>query len=82
MGAVVNAPIVIDVGKTNRKKIRDLEKGCGSIVTDVQDAVTEVTTSLGDQAEGKQFIPVVLVYRKKRKRNKRRGGGGLLPALF
>lgn len=81
MGAVVNAPIVIDVGKASRRKIRDLEKGCGPIVTDVQDAVTEVTASLGEQAEGKQFVPVVLIYRKKRRRNKR-GGGGLLPALF
>ena len=58
MGAVVNAPIVIDIGKTSRKKIRDLEKGCGPIVTDVQDAVTEVTTSLGEQAEGIEFVPL------------------------
>lgn len=80
MGATVNAPIVIDVGKTTRRKLRNLEKGCGPIVTDVQDAVAEVTTSLGEQADGKQFVPVVLVYRKKRKRNKRKNG--LLPSIF
>jgi hypothetical protein len=80
MGAIVNAPIVLDVGKAKRKDIKNLEKGCGKIVVDVQDAVTEVTSSLGDQAEGKQFVPVVLVYRKKRRRNKK--GNGLLPALF
>ncbi len=80
MGAIVSAPIVIDAGKTTRRKLRDLEKGCGPIVTDVQDAVAEVTTSLGDQAEGKQFVPVVLVYRKKRRRGKR--SSGILPSIF
>jgi hypothetical protein len=80
MGATVNAPIVIDAGKTTRRKLRNLEKGCGPIVTDVQDAVAEVTSSLGDQADGKQFVPVVLVYRKKRKRNKRQNG--ILPSIF
>jgi len=80
MGATVNAPIVIDAGKTTRRKLRNLEKGCGPIVTDVQDAVAEVTTSLGEQADGKQFVPVVLVYRKKRKRNKRKNV--ILPSIF
>jgi len=82
MGAVVNAPIILDLGKASKKSIRDLEAGCGRIVTDVQDAVSEVTASLGDAGDGKQFIPVVLIYRKKRKRNRRGGGGGLFPSLF
>jgi hypothetical protein len=84
-GPVVNAPIILDVGKASRKNIRDMSQGCGRLMGDVQDAVSEVTASLGEQADGKQLVPVILVYRKKRR--KRRGKrnkafGGLFPALF
>jgi len=47
---------------------------------DVQDAMAEVTASLGEKANGQQLVPVVLLYRKKSRRSKR--GGGIFPALF
>jgi len=81
MGPILNAPIILDLGKTSRKNIRELEEGRGRLVGEVQDAMAEVTASLGDQAEGKQLVPVVLIYRKKCKR-RRKGGGGLFPILF
>jgi hypothetical protein len=72
MAAVLNAPIILDLGKTKRKNIKDLKQGRGKLLGDIEDAMKEVSTSLGDQADGKHLIPVVLVYRKKAKR--RRGG--------
>jgi hypothetical protein len=79
MGAIMNAPVVLDLGKASRKNIRQLKEGQGKLLTDVQDALKEVTNSLGDKADGKQLVPVVLVYRKKARK---RRGGGLLPLLF
>lgn len=72
MAPIVNAPIILDVGRTGRRNIKDLEQGCGKLMNDVNDAITEVTTSLGEQADGKQFVPVVLLYRKKQRKNGRR----------
>jgi hypothetical protein len=72
MAAVLNAPIILDLGKTKRKNIKDLKQGRGKLLGDIEDAMKEVSTSLGDQADDKHLIPVVLVYRKKAKR--RRGG--------
>jgi len=78
MTATLNAPIIVDLGKASRKRVRQLKQGRGRLVDDVQDALSEVTTSLGDQADGKQLIPVVLLYRRKGRRSR----GGLIPALF
>ena len=77
MGPILNAPIILDLGKTKRRNIKDLRQGRGRLVGDIEDAMKEVSSSLGEQANGKQLIPVVLLYRKKSKR--RRGGGGLFP---
>lgn len=78
-GPIVNAPIILDVGKTSRKNIRQIKQGQGKLMDDVQDAMAEVTASLGDQANGQHLIPVVLLYRKKSRRNKK---GGVLPVFF
>lgn len=76
MAAVLNAPIILDLGKTKRKNINELKQGRGKLVDEVEDALKEVSTSLGEQAEGKQLIPVVIVYKKKARR---RRAGGLFP---
>jgi hypothetical protein len=84
-GPVMNAPIILEVGKTKKRNIRDMERGQGKILADLQEAMVEVTATLGADAEGKQLVPVVLVYRRKgKKRRKRRGGrgGGFLPTFF
>lgn len=74
MAAVVNAPVILDLGKTKRRNIKDLKQGRGKLLGDIEDAMKEVSTSLGTQADGKQLVPVVLVYRKKSRRR-----GGLFP---
>jgi len=80
MGPIVNAPIILDVGKTSRKSIKQIKRGQGKLMSDVQDAMAEVTASLGEQANGQQLVPVVLLYRRKSRRNKK--SGGLLPLFL
>lgn len=82
-GPVMNAPIILEVGKTKKRNIRDMERGQGKIMADLQEAMVEVTATLGADADAKQLVPVVLVYRRKgKKRKKRRGGRGFFPAFF
>ena len=81
-GAVRNAPIVIDVGRASRRNVRQLASGTGRLAADVDDALSDVTASLGEEAEGKQLIPVVLVYRRKPRRRRGGGGGGGRGNLF
>ncbi len=78
----LTAPIIVDMGKAKNKKVKQLKKGRGTLLVDVQDALDEVAMSLGDQVSGKQLVPVVLLYKKKRKGRNRGGGGGIFPGLF
>ncbi len=79
MAATMNAPIILDLGKASRKKVRQLRNGRGKLLGDVQDAMSEVTSAMGEEADGKQLVPVVLIYRRKTRRKSRRGG--MLPFL-
>lgn len=72
---LVVPPIVVDLGKTRRSRIKDLKRGRGKLVDEVHDVVTRVRDDLGPAAEGKQLIPVVIVYRRKAKKRRRRGRG-------
>jgi len=74
MEPVFTAPITLDLGQTKGKSLRKLSEGRGRLWGDVQDAINEVTRLLGEQAQGKQLVPVVVVYRRKI----RRKDGGLL----
>ena len=62
-------PIVVELGKASKKKIRALERGSGSLTSEVAQAVQEVRDQLGDQAEGITLAPVVLIYKRKQKDN-------------
>lgn len=68
------APIVVDFGKEKPKRIKQLKRGEGKLTREVLDAVAHVKQSLGAEAEGKELVPVVVVYKKKAKR-----GSSLLP---
>jgi hypothetical protein len=83
---IVNPPVIIDAGKAKKRHVRQMSRGCGKLMSDVDQAVAQVTSTLGDQADNRQIVPVVLVYRRKRKRRRRGGGGGggggIFPLLF
>lgn len=73
------APIIIDLGKEKRKRIKDLKRGRGRLMNEVAGVINEARMNLGAEAEGKEFIPIILIYRKKRKR---KGGSVALPLPF
>lgn len=79
MDAITNAPVILELGKASRKNVKELREGRGKLLDDVHDALQEVVSSLGEKAEGKQLVPVVLLYRKKAKKRRR---GGLFPVVF
>ena len=73
------APIIIDLGKEKKKRIKDLKRGRGRLMDEVAGVIHEARMNLGSEADGKEFIPVILIYRKKRKR---KGGSLALPLPF
>jgi Family of unknown function (DUF6200) len=70
------APVIIDLGKHRRKRIRQLKKGSGRLADEVTSCVEELKAAgtLGANAQ-----TVVIVVRQKRGRSK--GLTGLLPGL-
>lgn len=69
------APIILDLGKKKKRALRDLKRGRGRLMDEVEQTLDEVRAGLGDQMEGKELVPVVMVYRKKSRRRRRRGFG-------
>jgi hypothetical protein len=65
----VTQPIMVDMGKQRPKEIKRLKRGEGKLWDEVIDVVEEVSAQLGDEANGKTIVPVILVYRKKEKRS-------------
>ena len=78
------APIIIDLGKEKKKRIRDLKRGRGRLMAEVAAVLNEVRAGIGNDADSKQLVPVVLIFKKKRKGKKWGGGGGrgIFPFLF
>jgi hypothetical protein len=72
-------PIVLDMGKVGRKKIRELKKeGRGELLDGIGEAIEQARAQLGPVLASKTLLPVVLVYEKK-PRKKRKGLINLLP---
>ncbi len=69
----VTEPIIIDLGKQKRKRIKRLMEGRGKLWFEVEDVIDEVGSMLGDELEGKTMVPLVLVYRRKPKQKRSRG---------
>lgn len=67
------APIILDLGKKKKRALKDLQRGRGRLVDDVEQSLEEIRLSLGDELAGKQLVPIVIVY--KRKNKKRKGFG-------
>jgi hypothetical protein len=70
------APIIIDLGKEKKGRIKDLKRGRGRLMAEVAAVLNEVRAGLGDDAGNKQLVPVVLIYKKKNRRGGRGNGGG------
>jgi hypothetical protein len=66
----VTQPVIIDLGRQKPKALKDLKKGEGKLWGEVLDIIEEVEDQLGEQADGKVFVPVVLIYQKKFRRQR------------
>jgi len=62
-----NPPIVIDLGRQKKKRIKQLKRGRGRLVDRVNEAVAQVRSALGSEAHGKEFIPVAVIFRRGQK---------------
>lgn len=62
-------PIIIDLGKQKSKKLKALKKGDGELWDEIFDVMEEVKEMLGDEADGKMMVPIVMIYEKKSKRS-------------
>jgi len=71
-------PIIVDLGTRSRKAIRRLKEGRGELMAEIGETVSQVRSSLGE--EGKNFVPVVILYRKRdRARISTSGGLSMIP---
>ena len=66
--APMATPVVLDLGKRGKKTIRRLRQGRGPAMAEVMDVMERVQAELGDDAQGKVLLPVVVVYGRKRRR--------------
>lgn len=69
----VHAPVVLDLGKRRRKQVKQLRRGEGKLLDDINGAVEELRTA-GTLSAVSQ--PVIVVVREKRRKTK-----SLLPLL-
>lgn len=67
--AEMTQPIIIDLGKQKAKKLKALKKGEGKLWDEVFDVMEEVKDMLGDEADGKLLVPIIMIYEKKAKRS-------------
>ena len=65
------SPVLVDLGKAGRKRVRDLKRGKGRLLEKVEDAIEQTVEELGDETKGKTILPIVVVVEKrpKKKRN-------------
>jgi hypothetical protein len=66
-------PIVVDLGKQRRKRIKELKRGSGDLMEEVAVALEQVRSSLSEADRSRPLIPIVFIYRQKRKRSKSLG---------
>jgi len=64
----VTPPIIIDLGKQRRRVIKQLARGEGPLVHEIDAIARDVRAELGADANGKILVPLVIICRHKRKR--------------
>jgi hypothetical protein len=69
-----SAPIVLDLGKQRRKRVKELRRGAGRLMDEINASIEELRTAGALSADAQ---PVVVVVREKR-RKMRSGLPGLL----
>ena len=62
-------PIIVDLGKVKRKKAKQLKKGEGPLMDQINDVIKEVQSQAGDQLPDSGPQPVIVLYEKKEKKS-------------
>ena len=60
----MSQPIIVDLGRQKSTKLKDLKAGEGELWDEVLDVVDEVKEMLGDEANGKLLVPIIMIYEK------------------
>ncbi len=66
----ISTPIVVSLGKKKKKTIKRLKRGKGPAMSEVNDVIAQVYANLGDHADGKLIVPVVMIYKAKQRRRR------------
>lgn len=66
----MSQPIIVDLGKQKSKKLKSLKNGEGPLWDEVLEVVDEIRDMLGEEADGKMLLPIVMLYEKKSKRKR------------
>lgn len=74
-------PVIIDLGKQKAGRLKALKNGEGKLWEEVLVVVEEVKEMLGEEADGKILVPVVLIYQEKPKRQPQRLERMIFPYL-
>lgn len=67
---VKTRPVIIDLGKVKKKKIKQLKQGRGDLMAEVEQAVATAANSLSAEDASKTLVPIVVLYRKKEVRRR------------
>jgi len=73
-GVTTPPPLVLDLGKQRRKRVRQLRRGEGKLMDEVNASLEELRTAGALAAEAQAVVVIV-----REKRRKMRGLSGLLP---
>lgn len=65
----------LSVGKKKKRALKDLKRGRGRLMDEVEQTLEEVRDGLGASASGKEIVPVIILFREKQKRKRRQFAG-------
>jgi len=64
--------VIVNAGKAKRSAVRKLQNGQGPLVDEIQTAIRTTVEAMGEEAAGKEVLPVVVIYKVKRRGARRR----------
>jgi hypothetical protein len=65
----------LSVGKKKKRALKDLKRGRGRLMDEVEQTLEEVRDGLGSSASSKEIVPVIIIFRQKQKRKRREFAG-------
>lgn len=60
----ITSPLIVDLGRQRQSDIRALKNSEGVLMKEVLDVVDEVADQLGEESQGRIFMPIVVIYEK------------------